>query len=150
MKLKLTVIASLFAALTLTSTSVAYASTDERVAAELDAKAGAFFAQLKGGKAAAAFHDNMADLESWIGSSNVENLSNQTESWIKLSGGIASWRLYSSKTVTEGLVIRTYFVKCKYVPFFFTFQFYNNDTKWSVIDIQLGTYNNQKKANLIE
>jgi hypothetical protein len=110
-----------------------------------------FFQELKKGDASGAFRSVMKDVIPYLGSGTVDGLSGQTGALISSFGGVIDWSPLATEALTPTFVRETYYVRTKATPLFFTFTFYKPGVSWQVVDVQLGTYYNEKSnGHLVE
>lgn len=97
-----------------------------------DAVADAFFRTLQAGQTSRAYADMWAGTLMSKKQADVENLTNQTESILKIYGKIDGWEVMESRELSPSYVERTYLLRTVSAPLFFKFQFYHAPSGWLV------------------
>jgi hypothetical protein len=135
---------------TLLATSLshaAYAEAPKAITAqpELERVGDQFMGALKGGKAAEAFTEAFKDMPSMNTSSQTAGAT--IAALLNGFGGVEDWSPLAEKVYSGTFVRRSYYVRTPHAPLFVTIIFYNPGAKWTISDVQIGTYYNEKNTN---
>lgn len=112
---------------------------------ELERVGDQFMGALKAGKAAEAFTEAFKDIPSMNTGAQTGGAS--IAAFLNSFGGVVDWSPLADKVYSGTFVRRSYYVRTPQVPLFVTIIFYNPGVKWTISDVQMGTYYNETNNN---
>jgi hypothetical protein len=125
----------------------AYAEAPKAITAqpELERVGDQFMSALKSGKAAEAINGAFKDFPSMDAGAQTAGAS--IAALLNSFGGVVDWSPLAEKVYSGTFVRRSYYLRTPRAPLFVTIIFYNPGARWTISDVQLGTYYNEKSNN---
>jgi hypothetical protein len=133
------------AALVLGSSAMAADGADPP---EVQALTNQFFGKLKSGDNAGAFQNAFKD-STITTPTSLQGIAATTGGLLTTFGGVVDWSPFAKKTISNTMILETFYVRTAEQPLFFTIVFYNIKIAWRIVDVQYGTYYNQKDRGFL-